>query len=222
MGNNQALFRVSLDMNGDGKVDSTSDRRVTRDIDRFGTPDANNIVRHTQIHSSVFAYYNPLTGALLGQTALVSHVLRFDEDNANRNTAYIDRGIGIFTVGANRYFTDMRGAQSAFIPAASLLIGTPYIDASLSVVIINLQTGATVRHFSIYSNATWQLLPGECRFADINGVTHFIERYERRDTAVPPPPPNITHNPLLVKVWNATHTVLVKQFIQSNTSRVLP
>jgi len=210
-----------LDVNGDGKADSFNGRLVERIRDTFGAPDAKKIVRHTVVNSRVIAYYNPLTGALIGKSTMLTHILRFDENNAFRGAASLDQGIGIFTVGAKRYFTQLRGAESAFIPDP-LLIGTPYIDASLSVVIFNTKTGASVKRFTIQSNATWRLLPGECRFADINGVTRFIERYAKRDTAVPPAPPFVTRNPLLVKVWNATHTVLIKQFIQPNTTRVVP
>ncbi len=62
--------RGYLDFNGDGKVDSDSGILRLRIVDRYGAPDVNNIVRHTQIRSRVFAYYNPLTGAELGRSAM--------------------------------------------------------------------------------------------------------------------------------------------------------
>jgi len=206
---------IFFDVDGDGLLDRPG-HILALTKDTFGPPDAKNVVRQTHIETQSWGLFDPLTNVKRKQTARATTLARIDQDATFPNI-YIDDGLGIFTVGANRYFVKMQGAES-FLPFP-LLRGTPYIDAAISVVIFNAKTGALVKRFTTSSTGTWQLLPGDCRFADINGVTHFIELFMLRDKT-PIVPPFVKHTQILNRIWNATHTTVIKQYVHVVTEVV--
>jgi len=206
---------IFFDIDGDGLLDRPGNTlNLIRDT--FSLPDAKNVVRNTHIETQAWGLFDPLTNVKRKQTARATIVVRIDQD-ATFPFLYTDDGFGVFTVGPNRYFTKMTGAMSSL--PFPLLRGTPYIDAAIAVVIINAKTGALVKSFTTSSTSVWQLLPYECRFADINGATHFIERFVQRDTA-PLVPPFVKRTKILNRIWNAAHTTLIKQYVHVVTDVV--
>jgi len=204
---------IDVDGNGTGDMPGVYYNRTRQTI---GVADVKGVARVNHVETLMFQTHNPLTGALIARTKANSHVLRYDVDAAfwNVNMSW---GMGIFTVGANRFLTDLQGVETWLPVAYPLLRGTKYIDAALSVIIFNAKTGAAVKRFSISSSSVWQLIPSECRFADINGATYFIEKYEARPKAAPGPGPIVSR--ILTRIYNYNHTVLVKQFVKTHIAQ---
>lgn len=205
---------IDVDGNGTGDMPGVYYNR-TRDT--IGVVDVKGVARVNHVETLMFQTHNPLTGALIARTKANSHVLRYDVDAASPWNVYMNWGMGIFTVGANRFITDVMGVESWLPVAFPLLRGTKYIDAAFSVIIFNAKTGVAVKRFSITSSSVWQLIPSECRFADINGVTYFIEKYEARPKAAPGPGRIVSR--ILTKIYNYNHTVLVKQFVKTHIAQ---
>ncbi len=204
---------MALDINGNGKSEAPMQTPVTV-RETLGAVDKNGVQRVTRIDTFKYLIFDPLTGRTLRTLAQTSHILRLDVPAA---TPFFNeqQGQGIITAGPQRYFVHMVAGTTGGIPAPLLLKGTPYSEASLSVIIYNGKTGAVVKRFTLQSNRTLQLLADECRFTDINGITYFVERYLVRGTAIPGPPPFVQRERLLVKIWNTTHTRLIRQYIKT-------
>lgn len=212
----------TFDANGDGKTDLLT-QLFGRARDVVGAPDAKGISRNTHSESDVFGLIDPLTGRVILKSKGLTHILRYDAPSTAAGFIFINGNGGIFTSGAARYLVDIQSVDTGF--QVPFIKGTKYIDAAMSVVIINVKTGAFVKRFVLQSNPTWYLNIRETRFADVNGVTRFIEHWDRRPVTLPVPvpgKPSVDKVQTLVKIWDATHTKLIKQFFTSRTFVTVP
>jgi len=203
-----------IDINGDGREDLFNDS-LQKDVIVSGKPDAKRISKISESYTVVTEVHNPLTGAVVMKFQRATHHLTYHQPQWGGN--WTMGGGGLFSVGAKRYAVDLMGVNQW--GAVPMLAGSRYIDAALSVIIFDARTGKIARQFTIASNPRWSLDTFQSHFVDVKGTTFFMEAYQKRPAKAPAPgkKTQITHDVRLIKVWNATHTKLIKQYYTKTT-----
>ncbi|RMH14287.1 MAG: hypothetical protein D6698_12900 [Gammaproteobacteria bacterium] len=229
---------LMVDVNGDGRSNYAYPELVKSGQPLFGPADKKGMSRLTLSEWNRDVVKDGQTGRLLYKTPTFMHVLQFDvynPPNPGPNQGFqggsTSEAYGIFTVGKGRFVADMRGADGswgAMTPFYPYVRGSKYIDGTMSVAILNAKTGKLVKHFVVQSNPNWSLDIYMSGFADVNGITRFVEVFHLRPSKaqlnqVPAPgKPIITKGTEWIRIWNYNHTKLVSSYKNKRTWVQLP